>query len=407
VLAPYRAVLGIPGALAFSASGLLARAEIAMVGLGCVLLVQAGTGSYALGGAVAGTYGVSHAVVSPLIARLVDRYGQAAVLRPAVLLHAIGLLALAAAGTAGAHPGLLLALAVVAGASEVGAGSLVRARWAALLRGSPRLQTALALESVLDETVFIVGPLLVTILATAVHPASGLVLAAVTAVAGALLLAGRRATQPPLRLERDQRGTGGRGSRSALGAPGMVVLVLVFLAAGGIFGSAEVAVVATTGQAGVPAAAGAVLALWAAGSLLSGLVYGAIGWRGGLVRRFAVCSVLLALLTAPMALAVPVPVLAVVFFAAGVAIAPTITTGNALVEAVVPPGRLTEGFAWTNTALSLTYSLGAAAAGAVADAAGGHVALLVPVGCAAATAVVALLGVPRLLAGTRATAPTG
>lgn len=406
MLAPYRAVLGIPGALAFSAAGLLARAEIAMVGLGCVLLVHAGTGSYALGGAVAAAYGVSHAVVSPLVARLVDRFGQAAVLRPAVLLHAAGLLALAAAGTAGAHPALLLALAIGAGISEVGAGSLVRARWSALLSGSPRLQTAFALESVLDETVFIVGPLVVTVLATAVHPASGLVLAALTAIAGAMLLAGRTATQPPLRLERDLQGAGGRGSRTALGAPGMGVLVLVFLAAGGIFGSAEVAVVATTGQAGVPAAAGLVLALWAAGSLLSGLIYGAIGWRSGLVRRFAICSVLLALLTAPMALVVPVPVLAVVFFAAGVAIAPTITTGSALVEAVVPPGRLTEGFAWTNTALSLTYSLGTAGAGAVADAAGGHTALLIPVGCAVATAAVALLGARRLLAGTRATVPT-
>ena len=45
VLAPYRSILVLPGALAFSALGLLARLEIAMVGLGAVLLVQRETGS--------------------------------------------------------------------------------------------------------------------------------------------------------------------------------------------------------------------------------------------------------------------------------------------------------------------------------------------------------------------------
>lgn len=399
MLGRYGVVLGRPGALAFSAAGLLARTEMAMVGLGSVILVQATTGSYALGGAVAATYGLSHAAALPVTSRLVDRFGQAALLRPAVLVHVAALLGLAAIGSFDGPAVLLFLLAALGGMTEISAGTLVRARWAHLLRGTDHLQTAFALESVVDELTFIVGPVIVTLLATAVHPAGGLLLAALTALVGALLLAARTTTEPPPSPRGPEHRAGGRAP--VLAAPGMPVLVIVFLAAGGIFGSAEVAVVATTRQAGAPAAAGVILAVWAAGSLVSGLAYGAIGWRGPLARRFVVLAALLALLTAPMALPLPILGLAVVFFFAGTAIAPTITAGSGLVEAIVPRERLTEGLAWTTTSITITYALGAAVAGAIADAAGGRTALLVPVGCATGTAIVALLGLPRLAAGTR------
>ena len=373
-----------------------------MVGLGSVLLVQRMTGSYGLGGAVAATLGLSAAASSPFVARLIDRVGQARVLRPAVVAHVLALAALIALATTGAPIGLLFPAAALAGATQVSVGSLVRARWAVLLGGTATLQTAFALEAVLDEVVFIVGPIVVTLLATLVHPAAGLVLAAATALGGVLLLAAQGRTQPavtdPGDDRRPRRGTSAL-SRSALGVRGMVVLVLVFLAAGGIFGSAEVAVIAVTRAAGVPAAAGLILALWATGSMLSGIVYGSIAWRGRLDRRFTVLVVLLALLTAPMAFTTSVPVLAVVFLFAGVAIAPAVTSGSSLVERLVPADRLTEGLAWTNTALGLTYAIAAAIDGAVIDAAGPATGFLVPVGCAVAGALAAVIGSSRLRAG--------
>ena len=76
-------------------------------------------------------------------------------------------------------------------------GSMVRARWSALLGGSPLLHTAFSLESVLDETIFVIGPALVTMLATEVYPAAGVAVAMVACVAGTLLLAAQRGTEPP------------------------------------------------------------------------------------------------------------------------------------------------------------------------------------------------------------------
>ena len=397
MLAPYRSILARPGAFAFSGLGLFARLEIAMVGLGLVLLVQRTTGSYALGGAAAGTFGICSALASPAVARLADRFGQARLLRVAAPIHGLLIVGVVLLAVLGAPFPLVLIGAALAGLTQVSVGALVRARWALILDGRD-LQVAFALESVLDEVVFVAGPIAVTLLAALVHPAVGLLLAAVTAVVGALLLSGQQRTQPPI-------GDGGPHPEHARGPVlrmrGMLVLVAVFAAAGGIFGSAEVSVAAITKAAGVPAAAGVVLALWATGSMLGGLVYGAIHWRGRMHRRFVVVCVLLAVLTMPMALVPPIPLLAGIFLVAGIAIAPVIATGSTLVESLIPRERLTEGLAWTNTALSLTYALSAGVAGAVIDRAGPGAGFLVPAAAAFAVGVVGVLGLPRLAPRTR------
>jgi hypothetical protein len=396
VLSPYRSILALPGALAFSGIGLFARLEIAMVGLGTVLLVQRTSGSYALGGAVSATYGVSAALVAPWIARRIARHGQARVLRSAIPLHALFLLALIGSALLQAPAGLLFGAAALTGGSQVSVGSLVRARWAVLLGGTPGLQTAFALEAVIDEMVFIVGPIIVTLLATLVHPAVGLLVALATAVIGTLILAAQERTQPPHGVAPTEAQRTGPKPTSVLRMRGMGVLVVVFLTTGGIFGAAEVSVAATTKAAGVPAAAGLILAAWSLGSMLAGLAFGAVAWRGSPQRRLVVVTVLLALLTAPMLIAPTVPLLGLAFFVAGLAIAPVITAGSTVVELLVPAHKLTEGLAWTNTALGLTYALSTAVAGVVVDAGGPHAGFVVPVASAAIGGLAALVGVRRL-----------
>lgn len=390
MLGAYRDVLALPGALAFSAAGVLARLEIAMTSLGAVLLVEHGTGSYGLGGGVAGTGGVVAAVASPRLARLVDRFGQARVLRPAVCAHAAAVVVLVLFVSLRAPIWTLFLAAAGAGATMVSVGALVRARWGQLLRGRVGLHTAFSLESVLDELVFIVGPLVVTVLATTVHPAAGPLVAATATLAGSFALTAQRATEPPA------AGAAGGGSRGSLRSPGLVVLTVAFFAAGGIFGSAEVAVVAFADAAGVPAAAGAVLALYALGSLLAGLVYGVVQWRTSSERRFVLVVALLAVGTVPMTLAGSLPVLAAAMFLAGLAISPVIVTGYALVESLVPAGRLTEGLTWATTGLSLSYAASTAVAGMVVDAYGARRAFLLPLACGLVAAGVAVCGRRRL-----------
>lgn len=412
MLRPYREVLATPGALAFSAAGLLARLPISMLGIGIVLLVSAQTGSYALAGAVAATFGLVQAVAAPQVARLVDRLGQARVLRPVIGVHVIGLLALVAAVTGDAPTWALFAGAVVAGAAALSVGSLVRTRWSYLLDGSRRLHTAYSLESVLDEVVFIVGPVVVTVLATRVAPAAGLLTAAGAALVGGWLLAAQRRTEPPLSpagaaprtpVGHATDGTPGtaapaasRRTNAVLRAPGMPVLVLTFCFVGGLFGSVEVLAVAFAEERGSPGAAGVVLACFATGSLVAGLAYGSVHWRRPPAQQFLGAVALLAAGSIPFALVTTIPALAAVMLLAGLSISPMIISGYALVGLIAPVGRLTEGLTWTTTALGLGTSVAAATTGAAVDAVGAHRAFLVPVVAAVLAAAVAGLCYGRL-----------
>jgi MFS family permease len=385
MLGAYRQVLRVPGAVAFAAAGLIARFPLSMQTLGTVLLVADSTGSYALAGAVSATLAAAQALLGPVLGRLVDRHGQARVLVPALAVHTAGAAALIACAAADLPAWTLFPAAALWGGSFAQAGSLVRARWAHALGGSPLLPTAFSLESVLDEVVFVVGPVLVTTLATQVSPVVGVAAAWSFAAAGSLALAGLRRTEPPAHP------VTGRGP-SALRLAGLRVMIVVGLAIGGIFGSIEVATVAFTDERGTPGAAGLVLALLAAGSLLSGLGYGTVSWRTPAARRFVLGVVVLALVTVPLLAAGSVPALAVLIFLAGFAISPALIAGFGLLEELVPAGSRTEGLTWFGTGLGLGVAVAASIAGQVVDASGARAAFGVTVAAGALAALTVLAG---------------
>jgi nitrate/nitrite transporter NarK len=104
----------------------------------------------------------------------VDRYGQRRTLLVSLAVHSAGTLALVISTQLSAPNWILLATAALSGAAALQVGSLVRARWSALVGGSPALEAAFALESTLDELIFVLGPALVTGLALGVAPGAGL-----------------------------------------------------------------------------------------------------------------------------------------------------------------------------------------------------------------------------------------
>jgi MFS family permease len=293
-LGAYRQILGDPRARAFSAAGLVARLPISMTGLGIVLLVSLTSGSFGRAGLVAAVSTLTGAVAAPLWGQLIDRVGQARVLVVAAMINSASLALLVTSVQLGWPLAATLAAAVGVGAGFSSAGSAVRARWSHRLRESPLLQTAFAFEGVLDEVIFIVGPVLVTFLATAIHPALGVSVSAVIGLAGAVLLAGQRSTQPPV-THRDRARP---QDRLPLGVLAPVVLASV--AIGAVFGGMEVVVVAFAREAGVLPYAGLFLTVWAFGSLLAGVVTGAIAWRASAAARFRVGSIALAASLLPL-----------------------------------------------------------------------------------------------------------
>lgn len=400
MLQTYRDVLARPGALAFSSAGVLARLPISMVGIGIVLMVQALYDSYGLAGRVSATVVIAQAACSPQLARLVDRHGQARVMRPALVVSATSLTALLVAASLRAPSAWLYVLAAVAGATSGSFGSLVRARWNHVLGDDPRrIHTAYSLESAFDELVFVVGPVAATLLATSVAPGAGLVVPVVALVVGGLAFLAQRRTEPPPAPRHEPRARG-----TVLRLPGVAVIIAVFVAIGAIFGATDVATVAFAEESGRKELAGVILAVFALGSLISGLLYGARHWLSPLHLRFTVGVVALALGVCVFFLAQTLWVLAGAMFVAGFAIAPSIVNGNALVAALVPPGRLTEGLTWVGTGLSIGVSVGSSVAGTRIDAGGSHAGFLVVVASGAAALLAALVALPSMHA-RRAQAP--
>jgi MFS family permease len=382
----YRGLLTIPGGVAFSAAALIARMPIAMQTLGTVLLVVARTGSYTLAGAVSATVVVAQALVAPPISRLIDRVGQRRVVLPALAAHLVGLAALVALALAGAPAWTLFPAAALFGGAYPPIGSLVRARWSHAVGGTALLPVAYSLESVLDEVIFVSGPVLVTVLATRVTAWAGLGVAGLLAGLGGLAFALQRRTEPPARPPDSGP------HPSALRVPALRVLTVLGVVLGCIFGSFEVATVAFTAERGQPAAAGLVLALLAGGSLVAGLWYGAARWRATLRRRLLVGCTALAAASVTFPLAPGVVGLAVLAFVGGFAISPTLITVLALVEEHVPAAARTEGLSWLLTGIGGGVGVASALAGRVIDAAGGRAGFLVSLVAGLLSAAIAAVG---------------
>lgn len=382
MLDSYRHVLSRPGALRFSSAGLVARLPISMVTLGVVFLVEGETGSYGLAGAVSGVVVLGQASCAVLHGRLVDALGQRRVLPVAVSLFAASMALMVLAVTRD-WPGVLTyVFAALTGAFQPQVGACVRTRWSHLLDRPRDVQTAYALESVLDEVVFVIGPVLATVLATLWHPVAGLVVAATAGVVGTFAFAAQRATEPPYGLHR--RG----GTRLPMPWRTVLPLTLVCLSLGALFGSAEVTTVAFADETGSRAVSGWLLATWAVGSMLAGVVTGAVVWRRGPATRVRWGSFAMMLAMVPPVLVEGFPLMFVALLVGGCSIAPTLIATMSLTEQTVPPGRLTEGMAILHTGLMAGVAPGAAIAGFVVDHHGASAAYLVAV----AAGFVAVLG---------------
>ena len=370
-----RRILAVPGALRFSATGLVGRLPIAMEGLGIVLLVVAETDSYGYAGTVAGATTVANAVGTLAQGRYIDRLGQSRLLPPLILAWG-GSLGLLVAAVHGDWPRwIVFGFAVLVGLSLPPVGTCIRARWSYVLDDPRQVQTGYALESVVDEAVFITGPILVTALATAWDPVAGLGAAVLAGVGGTLYLSAQRGTEPP----------GHPVVREVADRPRMpwrtvVPIAVVSLGLGSLFGSAEVTTVAFAEEAGQEGITGVLLAFWALGSLLAGLVTGAIQWRRGTAFRLKVGTAALALSMAPLALIEPIWLMALALFLAGFAIAPSLIATLSHIEQTVPAARLTEGMSLGHVGLAAGLAPGSALAGVVVDAAGASPAYLVSVG---------------------------
>jgi MFS family permease len=393
----YLAVLRMPGALRFSAASAVGRMPMSMYGLGSLLLIASVTGRYGLAGVVAAAGSVSYAVCAPPIARLADRLGQRRVLLPTAAIFSGATATFVLCVELGAPLWAILVTGCLSGASMPSLGSMVRARWSALLGDTPALGTAYALESVVDEMIFVIGPALATLLATEVQPAAGVVTAATLCAVGTVTLARETRTEPAILPGRKQPATARRGT-GWLPAPGLLTLAPTFGFLGAMFASIDLSIVAFAQQHGHKPLAGFLLGTYALGSAIGGLWYGSRAWRAPLERRFALTMCLTVAGVATFWSLPGLVPLDAVLIVAGLTISPTLIAGFGLIERQAPPARRTEGMTWLSSAVSIGVAAGSATAGHLVDAGGARWGFLFAAGCGSAATAVCLLGLGKLRA---------
>ena len=222
----YARILRTPGVAVLVLATLVGRLPIGISGLAILLYVREVTGSFAAAGLCTGALALGSAAGAPLQGRLVDRRGEGMLL-PLAAAHAAGLLLVWALGAAGAPAGVIAMAALLAGAAIPPLTSVLRSRWPYLLEARPRLiPSAFALDSVLIEIIFVIGPLVTTAIVATVGAQYALVVSAACVLSGtALLLTGLRGRSGPERGQADGRVLG----LGALAAPGLRTLVLASL----------------------------------------------------------------------------------------------------------------------------------------------------------------------------------
>lgn len=377
------------------APSLLGRLSLAMSGLSLVLLLERETGSFTIAGVVTAVMGVANVIATPWRARLIDRYGQAPVLAPLGVIHAVALLLFIVSAS---MPMLaLLALSVVAGAFSPPMGATMRVIWGRALAHGPHRKRGFSLDAVSEEVMFTAGPLVAAVLAAVFSP-----VVSVAASAAAVIIGTVTFVASP--LSRQQRGH--RMSRhtprprpavvTPMRTHGFPIIALALVVPGIMLGAVEIAAPAIGANEGSIILAGVLLALFAGGSAVGGLAFGRLEIKLSLRKQILVLAVAMLTLSMFVGLIPGQAVLLIGFALMGALLAPLMIAGYLAADELVDRRAQTEASSWVNTAINTGAALGSGLMGASADILPASGALTV---CVIAGAAVLLLCLPKLVKG--------
>lgn len=353
-LAPYRQVLALRGVRALLLVGILARVPATAIGMTLTLYVVNGMGlSWAQAGLVTAAYTVGAAVGQPLTGRLIDRRGMRTTMAVTAVVEGI-----AWAFAPHVSYAELLLVSVVGGLFALPVFSAVRLSLAAMVPAESR-RPAFALDSMIVEVSFMIGPAVAVLLAMNLPAGTGLYAVAAGVVASG---AGMCWLNPPTQPE----GVGVPATAPARRTwlrPRLVALLIVAFGATFVLGASEITIVATLKESGSQQWTSAAYVLWCAYSLVGGLIFGAARWR---VSSVALVGAL-AVLTIPVGLAGGWPWVVLALLPSGLLCAPSMTATNDNLTAVVPPAARGEANGVLSSAFTIGVAAGAPFAGIVID----------------------------------------
>ena len=376
----------LPGALRFSIPGLIARMPISMDSLALIFIVVAVSDSYAIAGALSATASVVIAFATPHWSRVADRIGQSAMLVRVIPVKVFAFCVFTILVLNEAPVWTWFVSIIVTEAFSVNTGGLVRRRWLHVLSPDKTstaedeqdrhlVNTAYSFEALMDEVVFILGPIIVTACATTIAPVAGIISGIIFLAVGVPLFVVQKDTEPPATPKRevDPHPAVIRNKR-------VQAVVVPTTLLGGFFGSIAIVTVAFAESRGQAGLSGVLLAIWAAGSAVAAIINGVIKWRLTSASRFLIFLFVLTILSIPMLFVHSIPWLAVALFFNGFAIAPLVINAYGVAEGAVPPEQITETLTWVVAGMPMGGAISSALSGQIIDRFGADIAYWVPLG---------------------------
>ncbi|MGP7960069.1 MFS transporter [Sanguibacter sp. A247] len=371
----------------------IARLPFAMVVVGVLTYVTTVTGSVALGGLASGAVGVGVVLAGPLVGGMVDRWGQRRIVPVVGVLNAVAVALVPLVVGVDATRPLVVVVAFLAGATVPQVAPLSRTRLVTIVgaRVVPEKRVAtfarvMSYESAVDETAFVIGPVLVGVLAAAVAPWLPLAVAAALSITAVLAFA----LHPTASVRAAGHASAERaGLREVVRARVLVVVGGAF-AVGMFFGATLTSLTAFMGEQGRGDEAG--LAYGAMGVTSAVLALGvsvlprafAPRWRWVVFGSLIVASSALYQALAPDAS--PFGVLLLM----GIGVGPVLVTVLSMASARSPQGRAAMTMTLTTAALSLAQALASAVTGQLAETQGAPASMVLPVGAAVVLVVLGL-----------------
>ncbi|HYP73300.1 MAG TPA: MFS transporter [Microbacterium sp.] len=375
-MAGYRELLRAPGVARIIAAQLTARFPNGMMSLAILLHVEQQTGSYGAAGLVLAAASIGQAVAGPVTSRWMGIWGMRRVLTltTAVCAASVLLIAVLPLDVAG-----YMLLGAVAGLSTPPVQSAVRTIYPKLVN-SRQLTALFSLDASLQEIIWILAPVVITLVATQVGTMPGLLLIVAILVGGGAWFVfspevGR------VRIPRSRRAFG-----RVLGKPVVLLATVIGFLLIGACAAVEAAVVATFGHGGFEA--GLVLAVFSVGSLAGGLAFGHVPiGRWAMARRMTVVAVgLVAAVFFVDEISASTPWwVGACLVVAGVGVAPALAVMFTMTSASVKFSETAEAYGWIGTGQLIGAALGSAIAGFLIDGVG-------PAGAYGAAAAFAIVG---------------
>ena len=365
LLSPYRAALRTPHARCAFVSSLVGRLCYGIVGLSLILTLTAGNRGYGFAGFVMALFGLTIVLVSPVRARMVDLHGPRRALPPMAVGFAAILIAIAVIPpSSGVNDVSIAVLAAAAGACAPPLGVVMRTLWSRLIDDRNVLQTAYSLDGVVEELLYVTGPVIAGVLLVAARPAVGLLVTAGLVVAGTGLFVRSPALRRWPAMAARPPSTTPDAAPGEVGA-GRAILAVAFVtgAIGLCLGGIGLVIVAFSHSRHDPAAVAWIEAVLSVGSALGGLGYGAVTWRISAQRRLALLATGLVLILIPAALSPGLLVLALLMGLAGVLVSPALATAYVLTDSLASPQTRTSAGNWVNSGYNAGASAGAVLSG--------------------------------------------